>query len=64
MEIYLNGERENVSPGDGPGVALRKGLRDARVVRVYTGQVLPEEDWGEPLEEEAAVEVLTIVGGG
>ena len=65
MEIYLNGEREKVNPGETVRELLsRTGLGDARVVLVYNGQVLPEEDWGEPLEEEAVVEVLTIVGGG
>ncbi|NLZ44289.1 MAG: sulfur carrier protein ThiS [Clostridia bacterium] len=65
MEIYLNGEREQVNPGETVRELLsRKGLGNARVVLVYNGRVLPEEEWEEPLAEEAEIEVLSFVGGG
>lgn len=65
MEIYLNGEREQVNPGETVRELLsRKGLGNTRVLLVYNGRVLSEEEWGEPLEEEAVVEVLSFTGGG
>lgn len=65
MEIYLNGRKETVNPGETiRDLLLRKGLEDAKVLLVYNGRVLPEEELGECLEEEAAVEILSFVGGG
>ena len=65
MEVYLNGQQEKVNPGETVRELLsRKGLGNARVVLVYNGRVLPEEEWEEPLAEEAEIEVLSFVGGG
>lgn len=65
MEIYLNGEREKVNPGETIRELLsRKGLANTRVLLVYNGRVLQKDEWEEPLEEDAVVEVLSFVGGG
>ncbi|HHU81951.1 MAG TPA: sulfur carrier protein ThiS [Firmicutes bacterium] len=65
MEVYLNGQREKVNPGETVRELLsRKGLGNAKVVLVYNSRVLLEEEWGELLEDEAVIEVLSFVGGG
>lgn len=65
MEVYLNGQREKVNPGETVRELLsRKGLENTRVLLVYNGRVLPEEEWEVPLEEAAVVDVLSFVGGG
>ena len=59
MEIYLNGERERRQPGgDWSGSCSPvKGLGAPGLCWFIMAKSYRRRDWGEPLEEEAVVEV-------